>query len=572
MSGVMGRCGWSRVGRRLAGWKVGTIGLVAAAVVLAACGSRTGKSAASSDRGITTLTISNESGGTWTCGFNPFNPGVNYLSVGVVYEPLFFIDSLTGRTTPWLATSYAWSDGNKVLTWTIRKGVTFTNGAPLTAADVVYTFNLLKRYPALDLNAIWQQLASVSESGADHVVMRFKEPGVSDFYYIADQTPIVPKNVWSKISNPVTYKDAHPVGTGPYVVHTCTPENITYLKNAHYWQPGLPKIDRVEYPAFTSNTPANEELADGTAQWGGQFIPDIKSFYLSKSPNYHYWFPTVGDVGIFVNLTNPLLRNVAVRKALVYGIDRHRVSSLGEYGYEPPANQTGVLVPEEDSWYDSSLAKEYGYKYDPAKAVATLEGAGFKRGPGGIFRSPTGKSLSFSIINVGGNSDWVASVQVIASELAKIGIKLTPENLASSTYTSDIEEGKYQLAYDATLGITDEGPLNILRGLLYSPNTAPIGQPAASDYERYSSSATDSIFDQLAVTTSLKKQHELIDDLELVMLKDVPFIPVTQAVDWDQYDTAVASGWPTPENPYAQPAPYNFPDWEVVLLHLVPKG
>jgi len=552
-------------------------GALAGALLLAACGASgpspsADKTSNSSSNKLTTLTISNESGGTWTCGFNPFNPGVNYLSVGVVYEPLFFIDSLTGKLTPWLVTTYAWSDGNKVLTWTIRKGVTFTDGSTLNAADVVYTFNLLKQNPGLDLNALWQLLSSVTPKGSDQVVIRFKKPGLSDFYYIADQTPIVPENIWSKIANPVSYADSHPVGTGPYTVKSCTPEDITYVKNPHYWQPGLPKIDRIEYPAFTSNTPANEELADGTAQWGGQFIPDIKSFYLAKSPSYHDWFPTSGDVGIFVNLTNPLLSNLAVRQAIAYGIDRHRVSTLGEYGYEPPANQTGVLVPEENSWYDSSLASKYDYRYDPSKAISTLEAAGFKRGAGGIFRSPSGKALSFSIINVGGNSDWVASVQVIASELAKVGIKLTPDNLASSTYTSELEEGKYQLAYQETLGITDEGPVNILRGLLYSPNTAPIGQAAASDYERYSSSATDAIFNQLAATTSVKREHILMDELQAVMLKNIPFVPVTEDVDWFQYNTAFASGWPSPKDPYAQPAPYNVPDWEVVLLHLKPKG
>lgn len=552
-------------------------GALAGALLLAACGSSGSPTGAShpgstSTHKVTTLTISNESGGTWTCGFNPFNPGVNYLSVGVVYEPLLFIDSLTGKTTPWLASSYAWSDGNKVLTWTIRKGVRFSDGTPLTAADVAYTFNLLRQHPGLDLNALWQLLSSVSVQGSNQVIMRFKQAGLADFYYIADQTPIVPENIWSKLSNPVTYADAHPVGTGPYTVQACTPENITYVKNSHYWQPGLPKFDRIEYPSFTSNTPANQELADGTAQWGGQFIPDIKSFYLAKSPSYHDWFPSVGNVGIFINLTNPLLRNLAVRKAMVYAIDKPRVSLLGEYGYEPPANQTGVLTPEQRSWYDSSLASKYDYGYNPAKAISTLQAAGFKRGANGIFRSPSGTPLAFNIINVGGNSDWVASVQIIASEFAKVGIKLTPDNLASSTFTSDIEQGSYALAYDNTLGITSEGPLNILRGLLYSPNTAPIGKAAASDYERYSSPPTDAIFNQLASTTSIGREHALIDQLEAVMLKEVPFIPVTQDVDWDQYNTAIASGWPTPKNPYAQPSPYAIPDWEVVLLHLVPKG
>ena len=58
--------------------------------------------------------------------------------------------------------------------------------------------------------------------------------------------------------------------------------------------------------------------------------------------------------------------------------------------------------------------------------------------------------------------------------------------------------------------------------------------------------------------------------LEKVMLSDVPVIPVTEAVDWYQYNTGSFTGWPTPSNPYAQPAAYNYPDWGQVLLHLRP--
>ena len=79
------------------------------------------------------LTIDNESGGTWTCDFNPFNLSYISYSLGPVYEPLAFVNTLeSGKVTPWLATSWTWGDGNKDLTFTIRKGVKFSNGNPLT--------------------------------------------------------------------------------------------------------------------------------------------------------------------------------------------------------------------------------------------------------------------------------------------------------------------------------------------------------------------------------------------------------------------------------------------------------
>src|SRR6201986_3805844 len=223
----------------------GAAALLAAA--LAACSSpgSSGSSGSAATKGASgTLTIVNASGTQWNCSFNPFNPGVlgEGVTMGQVYEPLAFVDTLeNAKATPWLATSWAWSDGNKSLTFTIRQGVKFSDGTPMTAADVAYTFNLIKKVPALDVNSVWSVLSSVTPSG-DNVVMDFKSPSVPYFYYIADQVPIVPEHVWSKISNPVAYKDADPVATGAFMVKPCTAQNITYVANPHYWQPGEPKL------------------------------------------------------------------------------------------------------------------------------------------------------------------------------------------------------------------------------------------------------------------------------------------------------------------------------------------
>ena len=94
---------------------------------------------------------------------------------------------------------------------------------------------------------------------------------------------------------------------------------------------------------------------------------------------------------------------------------------------------------------------------------------------------------------------------------------------------------------------------------------------AASNYERYSNHATDTLLNQFATTTSASQQQTILNQIQQVMLNDVPVIPVVEAVDWYQYDTGTFSGWPTSSDPYAQPSAYNYPDNEQVLLHLSPK-
>ena len=529
----------------------------------------TGTSAGAS--GTSVLNISDEYGATWTCQFNPFNATTVGFAFGTVYEMLAFENRLKpSQITPWLATHWTWGTGNKTLTFTIRKGVTWSSGKPFTAADVVFTFNLLKQHPALDLNSDWSVLSSVAQKGTDQVVFTFKTAAVPYFYYIATDTPIVPAYIWSSIAKPTTFLNPHPIGTGPYLMSKCTGSNQQFTANPTYWQHGLPKVKTVNFPAYLSNTPANADLASGKDQWGSQFIPNIQRAYIAKTPkNFHYWFEPVSDVSIFINLKNKILSNVAVRKAMAFAVDRPRASQIGEYGEEPPANQTGIELPTFKTLYDSSLAKKYGYTYNPKKAIAILKAAGFKKGPTGIMHKGNEK-LSFTIINNGGYSDWVASVNVLQSNLKAVGIQITPVNASYTTWVANVYSGHFDLAYEDEPG--GPGPYYELRQILYSSNTAPIGQTASSDWERYSTPHTDSLFNQYAATTNPGTQKSIIHQLEKVLLADVPIIPITAAPGWYQYDTKCFGGWVTPKHAYASPAQYNSPTWGVVLLHLYPKG
>jgi peptide/nickel transport system substrate-binding protein len=552
-----------------------TYGVIIAAGLLAVgCSAGASSSSGSSNAKTSTnstLTISNENGALWTCGFSPLNTSDTLLSVGFIYEPLVYVNPLqNGKTTPMLATSWTWGPGNKTLTFTIRQGVKWSDGTPMTAADVAYTFNLIKKYPGLDLTGVWSVLSSVTSTG-NTVTMTFSTAGaVPYFYYIADQTPIVPEHIWSTLSNPLTNPIANPVGTGPYLMSKCSPQNITYTANPHYWQPGEPKVTKIEYPAYTSNNTANDDLANGSAQWGAQYIPSIDTFYTSKSPDYHYWFPPTVNVSLVPNFTNPLLANVKVREAISYAINRSQVSSIGESGYEPPANQTGIVTPTFSSTLDNAALTSWGSGYDPSKATALLASAGFHPGAGGIMTNAAGQKLSFTVINIGDYSDWVASMQVIQQDLKAIGIAITPDNLSNTDFDSDLFFGKYQLAYydQQTFGPSAYYELN---NWLNSANTAPVGKTAASNYERYSDPATDKLLNDYATTTSPSMQQSIMNQIQQVMVTQVPIIPVTEAVDWYQYDTGSFTGWPTPSNPYAQPSAYAFPDNEQVLLHLAPK-
>lgn len=542
--------------------------LIAAGLLAAACGTATAPSAAPDPRGV--LTIANAGNSPWNCNFNPFNGSGTTLALGPVYEPLAFVNALqNGRATGWLATSWRWGPADRSLTFTIRKGVTFSDGSAMTPADVVFSFAIIKQHPDLDLFGVWSVLSGVRQVPGGQVLMTFKRPAASYFYYIAVGVPVVPAHIWSKIGDPVAYADGHPVGTGAFVLHSCTPKDIVYTANRRYWRPGEPRIATVRYPAIEANDPANTLLATGQAQWGSQFIPNLRAFYLSQSPDFRYWFPPTDTDSLIINLASPLLRNVKIRQAMAYAINRARVASYAEYGYVPPANQADIVTPTFSAWLDRPLLARYGYSYNPAKARRLLAAANLTPGRDGVLADRAGHRLSFSVLNIAGYTDWTTAIQVIARNLKAVGIEVKLDNTTPDAYGKRLSLGQYQLAYGGQPG--GPTPYYELWQWLYSGNTRPVGQPAASNYERYRSAATDRLLASYNATTSSQAQHLIVAKLERAVLTAVPFIPVTEGADWFEYDSAAFSGWPTAAHPYAQPSVYVSPDWGQVLLHLSPK-
>ena len=554
------------------------IAVAALSMVLAACSSAKTTTDTTSDKTASgtdgphkqggTVTIANVGGQTWPCQFNPFNPSVNQQSLGFVYEPLVYVNAINNsKETPMLATGYKWSTDLKSVTFDIRQGVKWSDGQPFGPDDVVYTFDIMKKTPSTDLYAIWTGagLQSVTAAG-NQVTMTFKSAAKTYFYNFAHQVGIVPKHIFSTgeaATHPDTWPDTKPVGTGPFLMNTCGPNNIEYTANPSFWDPGKPYVQKVEYPAYLDNGPANNDLASGKAQWGCQFIPNIKAFYLAKSPNNHTWSPPTVNVGLFPNLdpSHKVTSNLVVRQAIAAALDRNQISLIGEGGQQPAANQSGIVMPTFTQYFDQAALTASGYdKPNPDKAKTLLAGAGY---------TPA-NPLKLSVITITGYTDWDASLTVVKQQLKPVGIDLTVVDLAQQTFDNKLYTGDYDLAYYDMPNL-GPSPYYEMRQLLHSKNTAPLGKNANSNYERYINPAVDKLLDDYA-TADATTQVSIVKQIAAAWIRDVPMIPTTESVDWFQYNTADILGWPTPTDPYAQPSVYMTPDNEQVLLHLYSKA
>ncbi len=521
----------------------------AALLALAGChgGGRASRSAGDS------LTIGVDNGSpTLQDDFNPFSAnqrsGTPYL-----YEPLEYVNQLNGAYTPFLATSHTFTD-NRTLVFTMRSGAKWSDGTPITAQDVVFTFDLMKSHPALDSAGVWKHLTSVTAKG-DKVVMRFASPDVP-FAGTLAQTLVVPRHVWSKVGNPVTYTNTKPVTSGPYVVDGFTPNQYTLKKNPDCWQAGQVQVDRLVFPALTGNASSQLQLSKGGYDWATLFMPDVKKTWVDKDPAHNrYWFPAGGVITLYLNLGKAPFDNADFRRALSAGLDRSQIADKAENGYVQPAAQDGLL-PALSSWRDRSLSGEGQVRRDDAKATALFAEAGYHRS-GDRLVGPNGKQVTFGVNVPNGFSDWLQGAQVLQQQMAGLGIKLKISTPEYAAYFSDLQTGDYDTSLGAFGG--NGNPYTDLDSLLDSRLTAPRGKDASSNYERWKDPATDALLHSIEVSTSQAQERTAVHGLEHVMLDEVPVITLFYGATWGEYSTADFTGWPSAADPYAPPAPYGSP-------------
>jgi peptide/nickel transport system substrate-binding protein len=533
-----------------------------ASLLVAACGSGGGSGATKH-----TLTAICSVGGSYTENMSPFSPNVNCGVDGLVYENLEYVNGVSGKETPMLASSYAWSNNNTTLTFQTRQGVKWSDGQDFSANDVAFTFNMLKTYPAADGNGLWQHLSSVAASGANAVVFTFQSAFPTDLPFI-EGTYIVPQHLWSSVGDPTKYVNSTPVGTGPMKLKSFSPQIISYVKNPSYWQADMVKVDELDYPVVSSNDVALEKMEAGQADWTAIFDPAVNAFVQKDTAhNYSYPVPVV-PAQLVPNLKNPLLGQLAVRQAISMALDRHEMSVSGEAGFEPPASATGLMPGQEaylSAQYNGTLPS-FG-PANPSGADTLLQQSGFTKGADGIYADAHGNKLSFKVTVPGDFSDYVADLQIAQQSLKAAGIDLQLNKVSDDDWRTDRASHNFDLIM--TGGFFGPTPYYYLEPLLDSTH---ISGANATNWEQWNDPTTDHLLAQYASTSDPATQKQAIQGLTDIMAKQLPVIPVLDAVQFFEYTTTHWTGWPTPQNPYAIGSAYQLAagDNEQVILHLQP--
>ena len=321
------------------------LALVAAvALSSAACSSSKSKSSGSTGGAATgakpvsskTLVVEDKPVKSFQDDFNPFDGNSfvgNENAISLFYEPLYQFNSLDAGQAPipWLASSYAWSNGNKTVTFQLAPGTKWSDGQAFTSADVKFTFELFNKDKATNTGGA-PVPTSIDTPDANTVVLNFDSAQAANFPAIANQW-IVPEHVWSSISDPSKHviTGAQTVGTGPYLLDKFSPQNITLKANPTF-RLGAPGVQKISFPAYADNNAATLALASGQIDLTGNNINDVLNTFVAKDPaNNHLfqstkpYFPASNTVVLLMNQKSanaPALADVNVRKAISAALDR----------------------------------------------------------------------------------------------------------------------------------------------------------------------------------------------------------------------------------------------------------
>jgi peptide/nickel transport system substrate-binding protein len=533
--------------------------------------------------GHTCLVMTGSGDPAFVKNFNPYTatglPSGSFVR-GAFYEPLI-ISSVAGggHTYPWLARSWKWSNGNKTLTLNIVKNAKWSDGQPLTSADVAYSLTAGQQDKTMDMVGYASpdtNIKSVRTSGPYKVIINLK---TVDSQFIAANLNlqfVVPKHIWSKVADPATFTNPNPVGSGPFdVIGRFTAQDYVFNKNPHYWLAGSPKIACLEYTQAVSNDSALLAIQSGQVDWTHNFVPNVAQAYEAKDKaHYHAFYATTAYAQSLVfDDTQYPYSIVAFRKALSLAINRSDVSKLGEYGYAPPTDALGInyIFPAWDKGSVHAVAQKAA-AYNPTAAKKLLTDAGFTY-KGSTLIDPKGNPVNLDIHVISGWSDWVASNQIITKNLQAIGIN---SNVAlepdwNSWYPNASSTKNPTLLWQTA---SQASPYSFFLSNLSQLKFTPSGQDATNtgNWAHISDAKSTALLNQWKSSLNPEVQQRLFAQVANRFLALQPIIPLFVGPRWSTYSTKYFHCFTSPKNFYGDPIFTSAPDNSLSFTRICPGG
>jgi peptide/nickel transport system substrate-binding protein len=401
------------------------------------------------------------------------------------------------------ALAESWDLSEDQLTWTfhLRDGVTFHDGSELTADDVVYSFD---RIIDEELSPAWRfsSVESVEAVDPQTVAITVTAPTPNLLSSIGGYKGLAIVSEENVTSGDIT---TAPVGTGPFsLTEFASGDHITLAANPDYWG-GAPEIAGVEFQFISEASTALAALKNGEIDWTDTVPPQQvatlegdTSVELGVGPSNDYWY-------LALNEAKAPWNDVRVRQAVAYAIDRDAILQATSYG-TAVANQ--LAIPAESGWYT-----EYDtYSHDVEKAKSLMAEAGVT-------------SATIDMLATSDYPETSTASQIIASNLAEIGITLTIRTPDFATWLDEQNAGNFDMLMMSWIGNIDPDDF------YYSQHHSAGG----SNAQKYSNPEVDSLLDAGRSETDDAARKDIYAQAATIIADEASYIYL--------YNPAVIQAW-----------------------------
>jgi len=416
---------------------------------------------------------------------------LTFQTLKSVYDTLAEPD-MSGKIIPALAES--WDVSDDALTWTfhLRQGIVFHNGDPLTAKDVKATFQRIMDKATASPNAKEFSAITAIETPDDYtVILKLKGPRAPLLATLASG--------WGAILPQRLIAGGHdfatkPVGTGPFKLKKWIRDNqIVLEKNNNYWIKGSPKLDEVIMHIIPERAVQVQGLLSG--QIDVSYIIDVDDLpVLQASPDVKVEQKLSALILVMpMNCKHPLLKDLRVRQAITYAIDKQKVLDVVYGGGKP----IGTFMDYGNAYYKDFV---HLYPYNPEKAKKLLVEAG------------VGKDTTFELVLPQNYELHVKAGEMYQDMLTKVGLNVKIKLVDWSTWISDVYRGsKYDLTVIGHTGKLDpDGTL------------AKYGTEAR--YVKWVNARAAELINKAKTLSGFENRKKLYDEALEIMAKEVPFM------------------------------------------------
>ncbi len=322
------------------------------------------------------------------------------------------------KVVPGLAESWDWNDDSKTYTFKMREGLTFHDGEPLTASDVKFTLDVIRdEKNASEIISNYEDITNIDivDDRTISITLKANNAAFPDYMTIG----ILPEHSFKNTEIAEDDFNTAPIGAGPYKLTSWDMgQSITMERFDDYYQ-GSPKIQKIIFKIVDDYDTRALQLKSGDLDFA-QITPKTLSEFEGNSDFTTYLMDTADYRALMYNFNNAFWKeNPELPIALSYAVDREAIVKSVLIGH----GQVAYSPLQKGEYKNPDIEK---YDYDPAKAKALIEAAGWKQGDSGFYEK-NGRELAFVINNGQGDQVRIDMSNIIAQNFRDIGVNATVE-------------------------------------------------------------------------------------------------------------------------------------------------